>query len=201
LERERKRAGVRPLPGSDEEREATRLARVNRVLDYMFRSEREGGLALGDQGEFDCYESIAGESDDMAVAGNWNDTRVYLPVHGPVQPGGYLAPFRDVTDDTPSRLERVLTALGVEVVWSNEYLCCDCGKGFRASPDSHSWEMYGWIGDGDYCCGDCLADMECDDCGKPDFASGAHCHQQQENTCHCGHGCEHDEIEENDDDD
>jgi len=177
--------------------------KVQRILRLMERADMFAG------GEFNTYEDVAGEGGGFTVAGNWNDetTQEFMgPIAygwdhwytwdvGPVpmgQPRYNSQPQRNVTlNDWPSRLGKLLETLGVNVVWSDEYLQCDCGKGFRTSPDCHSFEMYGWIGEGDYMCGDCYNETRCEDCSEP-FAGNCngYCHQWDDETsgpcCHCG---------------
>jgi len=59
--------------------------------------------------------------------------------------------WNDVPGDTRTALEEFYN-----LEWSDEWLVCDCGKAFRCSPDSYSWTCYGWVGDGDCSCGDCV---------------------------------------------
>lgn len=185
------------------EGEARNLARVNRVFEYLWNN----GDPLLDG--LDWYDGLAGEdSDGPVIVANWNNRDRYHPYHGPVQPGRYLGGIRVDTDTTPSRALRILERLGADCRWSDGYLRCDCGKGFSTEPDCWSWrqEDYGRIWDGDYACADCIEDMRCEECGEPDI--GGHCHQLPETHgpdgwttagwCHCGHGCEHDETEEED---
>jgi hypothetical protein len=61
-------------------------------------------------------------------------------------------------NDIMPRVARILERMGYNIEWEDEWLVCDCGKAFRTSPDSYSWRMYGYIGDGDYACGDCVKD-------------------------------------------
>jgi hypothetical protein len=146
--------------------------------------EAEG---MFDSGEFDIFDGIAGETTAMVIVGNWNERTRWYSYYGPVrrirgerwvvchedqekhlagshvgyfvQPecDEYLGGMHITIDDTPARLLRVLERLSVKTEWSDVFLRCECGRGFRTQPDSYSWEMYGWIGDGDYMCGDCLA--------------------------------------------
>jgi len=231
-----KRRGIKIKTKADLDEE-TRQARINRILDYMFRPESEGGLDLGSQGEFDMFNGVAGETDELVVVGNWNERTQWVPFHGPRQRimhkrwearwkdenginrkdgrfveeeiDQYLGGMRETIDDTPKRLGDVLEKLGVETDWSDGFLRCDCGKGFRTQPDGYGWEMHGYIGDGDWMCGDCLESHQCDTCGLPDIEYG-HCHQREflnggddqsgddPRFCHCGVGCEHDQTEEDD---
>ena len=41
-----------------------------------------------------------------------------------------------------------------------QIICDDCGKGFRCSPSSYGWQMYGIILDGYCLCGDCVDPVE-----------------------------------------
>jgi hypothetical protein len=86
------------------------------------------------------------EGNGPIALGNWNDKTHYDPE----------TQERTVIDDTPSRLAAVLERAGWTIDWDDEYLVCECGKAFRVQADSYSWTMYGFIGDGDYACGDCV---------------------------------------------
>lgn len=167
-------------PGSAQERERTRQARINRLIEYIF-DDRSNAFC-----DWDYVEGIAGETDEPTILGNFNNPTRYHKISGPAQEGKYFnRSYREETDDRPARLENIFTQLGVDCAWSDEYLRCACGKAFRVQPDGFNWEMYGWIGDGDYMCGDCLAETECDACGMPDIQSSTHCHQKEDNVCHC----------------
>lgn len=189
--------------------ERIREQRVQRVLEYMFD---EDGLALGSQGEFETFNGIAGETDDLVVVGNWNDKTRRDPFYGPIQRkvewkrewyatrsrcwyaeeyDAHLSGTTILVDTTPSRLLKVLESLDVRTDWSDGFLYCDCGKGFRTEPDGFGFELYGWVGDGDYMCGDCLREHNCDTCGNPNL--DLNCDAAPNDHCHCGHGCEHNE--------
>ncbi len=85
------------------------------------------------------------------------------PGYSSEKPGIFFANWNPRTYDNPTkadqtmpRLAAILEKMGAEIEWSDEWLQCDCGKAFRTSGDSYSWLMYGYIGDGDYACGDCV---------------------------------------------
>lgn len=167
---DRRRAG---LPTKEEITTKCHQQKIDRILRFM----EENGYF--DSGQFNVFFGIAGEHDDMVIAGDWNNISHYVDQSGPKQritikrwvtryvkgqtrgkfvpeeTYAYLPGVHITDDTTPSRLESILERLGVETVWGDEYRRCDCGKGFRVVPDSHNWEMYGWIEDGDYGCGDC----------------------------------------------
>lgn len=140
--------GEHPRPSERTEEEATRIRqqRIGRVFEYLWNdgSPRVEG--------FDMGPTV--DDDEEHAFGNWNHTyRVW-------ENGAW----RDTTADERARdlavrAMRVLERLGVECDWSDRYLCCGCGKFFLTEPDSFSWAgPDGWIGDGDYCCSDCVDD-------------------------------------------
>lgn len=177
--------------------------RINRIIDIMSKT------GMFDTGEFATYQGISGETDEFTVAGNWNNQTVCEFV-GPIANGwegfrywhcgphprgnarhnSYPRRTRTI-NDWPARIAKRLEQLGVNIVWSDEYASCDCGKGFRTQPDSYSWQMDAWIGDGDYMCGGCYEDTRCTECRQP-FAGNCNgmCHQWAEDMngpcCHCG---------------
>lgn len=174
-----------------------KLRRLQRVWDYLWN----GGSPLVEG--LDWFEGLAGEdAEGPVIVGDWNDRDRWDPE----------TQTRVVTDRTPSRALAILERLTPNAgYWSDEYLRCDCGKGFRTSPDSYSFrqEDYGVIWDGDWACADCIESMRCGDCGKPDLTyPRGHCDQLPEvhdgddwttgYWCHCGHGCEHDTRDEDD---
>lgn len=60
-------------------------------------------------------------------------------------------------NNIPSDVFDYLESSGFSCEWEDEWLTCDsCYKAFRSSPDSHGWEMFGYIGDGFACCGNCI---------------------------------------------
>ncbi len=59
-------------------------------------------------------------------------------------------------NNVPDSDAKYIEELGFELEWEDEWLVCECGKGFRCSPNSYGWEMYGIIDDGSCVCGDCL---------------------------------------------
>lgn len=57
----------------------------------------------------------------------------------------------------PGKLFDLLEKYGYSCEWCDEWVTCEnCYKAFRSSPNSYSWEMYGYIGDGFALCGDCI---------------------------------------------
>lgn len=95
----------------------------------------------------------------LGLVPNFEDWGTYAK--GYAEPG-YSEPEGRVLihnwNETPQPVQDLLEALGCSLEWSDEWLVCDCGKAFRAQPDSFSWSMHGFIGDGDYCCGDCVSE-------------------------------------------
>lgn len=56
------------------------------------------------------------------------------------------------------KLFQFLENSGFACEWEDEWTECDsCNKGFRTSPNSYSWQMFGHIFDGYALCGNCLA--------------------------------------------
>ena len=106
----------------------------------------------------DGYAEPGYPSAEIVLLSNWNDESRY--VKGPWREG----PKKWVTvDATASRLADSLGKLdGVELGWSDEWAICDeCNKCFRTSADSYSWTMSGvWNGDGYYCKGCALEDID-----------------------------------------
>lgn len=187
--RRRKRAGILTdtdyqrmgLPTPTERQEKIRENRISRVFAYM------GKQGLFDQGTFGVFHGIAGETDEMVVSGTWHDNVEWD------ENGNCIR-----TPTVESRLGAIFEKLNVDVVWYDEYLQCDCGKGFRVQPDCWTWRMYGWIGDGDYMCGDCLEETRCEECDGA-FANDCmgYCHQHEDEPegfrCHCECGVSEDE--------
>lgn len=201
------------LPTPAEAKRAKEEQYQQRRRDRIFKLLERSGM--WDSGEFHCYNGLAAETDELTVAGNWNDeyrNEFVGPIHrgwdnwhsrkiGPNPPGQprYASwPRRNVlVSDWPSRILALLERVGVNTVWSDMYMSCDCGKGWLSDPN---WgEPHGWIGDGDYMCIECYDETRCEDCGEP-FAGecASYCHQWDEDIygpcCHCG--CEEEaEIE------
>lgn len=189
--------------------EQVRLARIGRVWTWLWNngSPRIDGL-------YWPASTTDTHDDDIAMLANWNDKTAAVRAHGPVEmvtasyqvhgkpylvprhgwcvnpAGGYRS---ETTDDTPSRAMRVLEALGVECLCSDEYLRCECGRAFSTEPDSHDWSMPGWVGDGDYMCDRCLADVACPTCDNPadsgqcdrQSTEDDECSYQEPHECHC----------------
>lgn len=193
----------------EEKYQERRLSRIMKLMEHS---------GMWDSGEFYCYDGLAAETDELTVAGNWNDeyrNEFVGPIHPgwnnwyewkigpnpPGQPSWASWPRRNVlVNDWPSRILALLERIGVNTVWSDMYMPCDCGKGWLSNPNFG--EAHGWIGDGDYMCIECYDETRCEDCGQP-FAHNCNgfCHQWDEDSygpcCHCG--CEEDESEDEND--
>lgn len=122
------------------------MDRIQLLLDIAesrrFNFQLVDGYA--EPGYPDCPNGLA--------LGNWNDKSYYDK-----KTNKFVT-----TDNTPSRIGKLLEKLGVEVDWEDEYLVCDCNNAFRTSGDSYNWTQYGYIGDGWYMCGDCIKKDPCD---------------------------------------
>lgn len=60
-------------------------------------------------------------------------------------------------NNIPSEEFYKLEAAGFSCEWEDEWVICgNCYKAFRCIPDSYSWEMFGYISDGEAICGNCI---------------------------------------------
>jgi hypothetical protein len=180
----------------EEKREKIRLTRANRVFEFLWNN---GQLLI--EG-LDWYEGLAGESgaNSPAIAANWNNPDRWHTLYGPVMRDGryssefFFAGYRDILNTYPERAARIFDKLEIETVWSDEYLRCECGKGFRVSPSGFDFQQrdYGFILDGDYFCVECFESEQCEDCNGWTGYTGrtgytGHRHQQPDNIpiCQC----------------
>lgn len=112
---------------------------------------REGKDRAGSVGLYSSYteprytDPISG----VIALGNWNKITKWD------EDAGHSVHL----DDIMSRLGEALeTWCGAELEWEDEWACCeDCGKLFRISPDSYSWQQYG-VTENCCICGDCIAE-------------------------------------------
>ena len=115
------------------------------------RSRVQWLLAIADKRNIDitlasgCCEP--GYDDKPVVLANWNSKKRYD------RETNYFV----TTDDTAPRLAKLFEKLGYETEWEDEWIACEeCGKVFRCSPDSYSWQQYGRVSDFGCLCGDCV---------------------------------------------
>lgn len=90
------------------------------------------------------YAEPGYSSDKKVIAlGNWNSiTKWDEEKHTSVE-----------VDDTPSLVGDLLDKIGVNIEWSDEWICCNgCGKVVRIKSDSSSWrQSYAYIHEADFC--------------------------------------------------
>ncbi len=83
----------------------------------------------------------------LVATGNWNKIDTY----------NRETNSHDLISDLPARLYDLLTKLGVECEWSDEWSTCDdCNKLVRTSPDSYGWQQSFVCDDNGLTCHECV---------------------------------------------
>ena len=95
--------------------------------------------------------------DDVIVFGNFNPCD-----RGRYGQPGHVSGFDLYRDDhraiegLPARLGDIFERHGISIEWADEWgECCDCGRAFRTSGDSYSWQPSYVAGEDGYTCRDC----------------------------------------------
>ncbi len=88
-------------------------------------------------------------SSGLIATGNWNKVDSY----------NRETNSHDLISDLPARLYDLLTKLGVECEWSDEWSTCDgCNKLVRTSPDSYGWQQSFRVDDDGLTCHECISE-------------------------------------------
>src|SRR5208337_893734 len=112
-----------------DEKSKRNLKRARRAIEAasMSAKTREGRGRVEDvQLHYAGVAEPGYDNHDIVATGNWNDIS---------------KSSRHESDDIMTRLGDVLSKLGVELEWEDEWATCDeCMKLVRTSPDSYSWQ-------------------------------------------------------------
>lgn len=109
------------------------MKRTTLVLDLANKIALQEDARLG-------HCMVSNRVDEIKLFTNYAEKGYENPASGVIAVGNWNAIQRGTPKDLIIRLDRILTRLGVELEWSDEWGSCDdCNSLFRTQSDCHDW--------------------------------------------------------------